>query len=238
MTSPFSPNNAESDTDPLLEMTVYPLPGTAHRKTLTAEQARRGQFKLFWLMALCSAPVLIAYLLFYVVRPGGQAGYGALIDPARAMPVASVQRLSGESSNLASLKGQWLLVNVAPGICQGVCEQRLLMTRQLRESMGKDKDRIDWVWLVSDTAPVSPALMPALKDAIVLRMSKQDLAQWLTPEPGKALADHLYLVDPLGNYMMRFPMDLSLKEAPKARRDLSRLLKATLAWDAPGRETP
>ena len=181
---------------------------------------------------------MIAYLLFYVIRPGAQSGYGLLVDPVRPMPALQVTALEGASLPLQSLKGQWLLVTVAGGACQAPCEQQLFLARQIRESMGKDKSRIDWVWLVSDQAQVPAALLPALKDATVLRMPEAALAHWLAAEPGKSLGDHVYVVDPLGNWMMRFPASLALKEAPKARRDLDRLLKATMAWDAPGRTAP
>lgn len=238
MTSPLPPSSQTAETDQLLEMTVYPLPGADNRPPMSVEQARKGQQKMLWLMALCSAPVLIAYFLFYVVRPGGQGGFGVLIDPAHPMPALHATSLTGDMVPLQSLKGQWLLVNVAAGDCQSACEQRLLTARQIRESMGKDKERIDRVWLVSDQAPVPAALLPTLKDSTILRMAAADISKWVAVEPGKQLQDHLYLVDPLGNWMMRFPSDLSLKEAPKVRKDLDRLLKATMSWDGPGRNTP
>ena len=52
---------------------------------------------------------------------------------------------------------------------------------------------------------------------------------------GQQLADHLYLVDPMGNWMMRFPAQLDLAAAAKAKRDLERLLRASSSWDQPGR---
>ena len=109
---------------------------------------------------------------------------------------------------LPSLKGQWLLVSVAGGACDAACERHLYLQRQLRESLGKDKERVDWVWLVADGAPVRERLRPALSQATVLQVDARALAQWLAPAPGHQLADHLYVVDPLGNWMMRFPAAL------------------------------
>ena len=143
--------------------------------------------------------------------------------------------MRGESVNLLSLKGQWLLISVAGGACDENCQRHLYLQRQVRESLGKEKDRVDRVWLVSDDAQVPEALRPALKDATVLRTSGKALAQWLTPAAGHALADHLYLVDPLGNLMMRFPASLNIADAAKAKGDLDRVLRASASWDKAGR---
>jgi hypothetical protein len=105
----------------------------------------------------------------------------------------------------------------------------------MRESLGKDKDRVDWVWLVTDEATVPQALQPALKEASVLRVNPQALAQWLSPASGETLPAHLYVVDPQGHWMMRFPPRLDAGGAAKAKRDLERLLRASASWDKAGR---
>jgi hypothetical protein len=66
----------------------------------------------------------------------------------------------------------------------------------------------------------------------VLHVDAQALAGWLQPAQGQKIEDHLYLVDPLGNWMMRFPASLDAKQA---KRDLDRLLRASAFWDKEGR---
>ena len=119
--------------------------------------------------------------------------------------------------------------------CDARCESNLYLQRQLRESLGKDKERVDWVWLVSDDERVPDRLRPALGQATVVRVPAQALAQWLTPEAGHPLSDALYVVDPMGHWMMRFPT-VTQENASKAKRDLARLLRASASWDQPGRE--
>jgi hypothetical protein len=77
--------------------------------------------------------------------------------------------------------------------------------------------------------------MPALKEAVVRRVDGAALAQWLAPANGHALPDHLYVVDPQGNWMMRFAPHLDSAGAAKAKRDLERLLRASASWDKAGR---
>jgi hypothetical protein len=101
--------------------------------------------------------------------------------------------------------------------------------------LGRERDRTDWVWLVSDEAPLDAALLAGLQDAVVLRLPKDQIAQWLRPQAGSELQDHLYLVDPKGDWMMRFPAHLQTDQAPKMRKDWERLLRASVSWDKAGR---
>ncbi len=220
-------------TDPMIQLSVHSLPAADQALT---QRTRVGRIKMLLVWAVCAAPVVASYFMYYVVRPEGRTNHGALIQPVRAMPEPAalpLLNLQGSPVLPASLKGQWLLVSVAGGACEAACEKTLYLQRQLRESLGRDKDRVDRVWLVSDGAPVREALLPALQQATVLRAPQADLARWLEPESGRQLADHLYLVDPRGDWMMRFPANVDFT---KAKRDLTRLLKASEAWDEAGRQ--
>jgi hypothetical protein len=216
-------------------MTVHALPEPGQ-----AQQQRRvsGRWKMLIVMLMCAAPVIASYLTFYVVRPEGRRNYGELMQPARALPDVQAVGLDGAAQNLRRLKGQWLLVSVAGGACNAACEKNIYLQRQLRESLGREKDRLDRVWLVTDDAPIAPALQTQVDakalDAYALRVPLASVAQWLAPAAGQQLTDHLYLVDPAGNWMLRFPVDM---DAAKAKRDLDRLLRAAASWDRAGRES-
>ena len=78
-------------------------------------------------------------------------------------------------------------------------------------------------------------LLPALAQATVLRVAPDVLQAWLAPAAGQQLQDHLYLVDPMGNWMMRMPAHIDVEKASKVKRDLERLLRASNSWDNAGR---
>jgi len=222
--------------DEPLGLTVHSLPAPDAVLQADGRRTRSGRLKMLALLLICAAPVLASYFTYYVVRPeGGTRNFGELITPTVSLPDVQVQNLQGPPLALPSLKGQWLLVTVADAACNAACEQNLYFQRQLRETLGKDKDRLDRLWLVSDEAPVRPELLPALQDAQVLRVPPAVLAAWLQPAPGKALGDHLYVIDPMGEWMMRFPAHMDLEAASRAKRDLSRLLRASSSWDQAGR---
>jgi len=216
-------------------MTVHSMPSPVAVAQGDARRTRAGRLKMLLVLLVCAAPVVASYFTYYVVRPEGRRNFGELIEPQRELPPLVGVGLDGQAVPLPSLRGQWLLVSVSSGACSAACENHLYLQRQLREVLGKDKERLDWVWLVDDMAPVPEALQPALKDATVLRVDGRQLAGWLAPAAGHALADHLYVVDPMGHWMMRFPAGLDREGAAKAKRDLERLMRASAGWDDAGR---
>lgn len=217
-----------------LSFTVHsmPTPGVddgARRTTM-------GRVKMMLILLVCAAPVIASYFTYFVIRPEGRTNYGELIDPQRPLPESLVfSDLQGQPMPAASLRGQWLLVVVSGGACDAECEKRLWLQRQLRETLGREKDRLDKVWLIVDDQPVRPETLQAIRTAApptVLRVRRDALEKWLQPAAGRALEQHFYVVDPLGNWMMRAPGD---PEPAKLKRDLEKLLRASSWWDTAGR---
>ncbi len=221
--------------DHALSLTVHSMPSPVQALDEQASRTRGGRWKMIAVMLVCAAPVIASYFSYYVLRPEGRRNFGELINPQRSLPDIKVSTLDGQGTNLKALKGQWLLVSVASGTCDDACAQNLYLQRQMRESLGKDKDRLDRVWLITDDNPINPKLQTALSGVTVLRVQASALASWLMPAGGEALADHLYVVDPMGNWMMRFPARINVTNAAKAKRDLERLLRASASWDTAGR---
>jgi hypothetical protein len=141
----------------------------------------------------------------------------------------------GQPVQPATLKGQWLLVVVSGGACNDACEKNLWLQRQLRETLGREKDRVDKVWLVNDGVPPRAQTVQALKAGVpgtVLSVPGPALSAWLQPAAGRQLEDHMYIIDPMGNWMMRVPPQ---PEPAKLKRDIEKLLRASASWDQAGR---
>jgi len=237
VSNPKSPPLAERGQweDTPLGMTVHTLPNPNEAVLVDEKRTRAGRWKMLVVLLVCASPVIASYFTYYVIRPEGRRNHGELINLQRNLPSLEVSKLSGEKVSLTSLKGQWLLISVADAACDEACQKHLYFQRQLRESLGKEKDRIEWVWLATGDAPVDDKLMPALSQATVLRINQQNISEWLQPAAGHQLPEHLYVIDPMGNWMMRFPPGIDLASAAKAKKDLDRLLRASAFWDTPGR---
>ena len=216
-------------------LTVHSMPAPALADDLT-RRTTHGRRMMLAVLLICAAPVIASYLTFFVIRPEGRTNYSELIEPLRPVPAdLSLVDLAGKPVAAASLKGQWLLVVVAGGACDVVCERSLWVQRQLRETLGREKDRIDKVWLIPDGVAPRPQTLQAVStntDITVLQAQSDALAQWLQPAKGHALSDHMYVVDPLGNWMMRVPPN---PDPARLKRDIEKLLRASAGWDQPGR---
>jgi hypothetical protein len=220
-----------------VSFTVHSLPA-AHLDA-DIERTRSGRVKMLLVLLACAAPVIASYLAYFVVRPEGRSNYATLIEPTRPLPdTLPLVDLDGRTLQPASLRHQWLLVVVAGGACDAACERALYLQRQLREALGRERDRLDKVWFIVDDAPVRPEVRAAVSQgsspAWLLRVPRPALEQWLQPQAGRTLEQHYYIVDPMGEWMMRAPTDA---DPARLKRDIERLLRASGFWDQPGRST-
>jgi len=166
----------------------------------------RPGLKLAAVFAICTAPFALGWLAYEYRWFAGQAGnYGELIAPR---PIDGA---------LAALRGKWVLLTADPAACAAACERKLYIVRQVRKAQGKDAERIERLWLVTDSGKPRAELVTALEGAHLATPS----VPLLQSLPGAPL-EHIYLVDPLGNLMMRFPAE---PDPAKMIKDLQRLLK-------------
>jgi hypothetical protein len=184
-----------------------------------------GRWKLLLVVAICAAPMIASYLTYYVIKPAGRNNYGALIDPREhPLPDLGGKLLDGKPVSLDAYKGRWLMIQAESGDCGDPCAKKLFAQRQLRAMQGKAADRIEPIWLITDDKPLSTVLMRAYDGTRMVRVNAAALNAWLPTEPGTRVEDHIYLVDPLGHLMMRFPKDADPK---KVKADMSKLLAAS-----------
>ncbi|MDE2626285.1 MAG: hypothetical protein KGL99_03955 [Burkholderiales bacterium] len=226
-------SSAMSDRDSPLNLTVHTMPSPALDGA--ARRTLRGRLQMLLVLAVCAAPVIASYITYFVIRPQGRTNYSELIEPQRPIPAAlALTDLQGAAVPSASLKGHWLLVVVSGGACNAVCERHLWVQRQLREALGRDKERLEKVWLITDGAAPRQQTLDAVRTnttETILQVPERALSAWLQPAVGRTLEDHMYIVDPRGHWMMRVPAD---PDPAKLKRDIEKLLRASAGWDKPG----
>jgi hypothetical protein len=195
----------------------------------TAASGQPGHWRryrvLYAVIALCSAPVLASYLAYYVFPPSGRTNYGTLITP-RPMPTAPFAALDGRPFSFRELAGRWVMVAAAPAACDAACASALLQMRQQRLMTGKERDRVERVWLITDDAPVASELLREYDGTFFVRAQSATVRELLAADGGP-LTGHVWLVDPMGNLMLRWPQD---PEPQRVKKDLSRLLAASSHW--------
>ncbi|MFN0159611.1 MAG: SCO family protein [Burkholderiales bacterium] len=190
------------------------------REDAYRDAIRAGRVRMLLVFLACAAPVIASYATYYFVKPQARVNHGELINPARPLGDPPLAQLDGRPARLSDYRGKWLLVTADRGACAASCTDKLFKMRQLRTMQGKERERIERVWLISDDEPLSTMLMREYDDMRMLRARGSPLLGEL-PSGGDA-ADSIWLIDPLGNLVLRYPRDADPR---KMHNDIKRLLK-------------
>lgn len=180
------------------------------------ESRRTAVRTLTLIAAVCLAPVVASYAVYYLFPRERQMNYGLLLPTAPA-PALAGARADGAPFRLDELRGKWVLLTIGGDRCDAACVRGLYATRQARAMQGKEQDRIArTLVLAGETLPGAELLVqhPGL---VVIHTP--GVASSFPGAPGTA-----YLLDPLGNLVLRYPEDPDIKGIA---RDLGRLLKAS-----------
>ena len=174
-----------------------------------SDPLKRGRVKLTLLGLFFAAPFALAWLAYRLDwSPGATSNYGELVTPPRPLSGAALERL----------RGKWVLVTLDAGACDAYCEKKLYFMRQLRRAQGKDRDRVERLWLLTDGRRPGAALGAAIEGT---HLAPAAALAARFPAAG-AVSDHIYVVDPLGNLMMRYPRE---PDPSRMLEDLRRLLR-------------
>jgi hypothetical protein len=184
---------------------------------------------LYLLVAVTLAPILASYFAYYVMPPTARTNYGTLVEPQRPVPAIPGTRLDGAAFDLRTLKDKWVLVMADEAACDEHCQSKLFHMRQQRTMTGKERDQIERVWFITGSAPLSNALIREYEGTHFIRVDERDVRPLLAlPDTaGANLRDHIWLIDPYGNLMLRWPRNPDPKGT---KSDLARLLKASSLW--------
>ena len=202
------------------------IPASQVDRQAVDARTRRGRIQMILLLLACAAPVIASYLAYYVFKPeGGKTNYGTLIQPPQAINPSWLD---------ISFSGKWTLLVARPASeCRkgnDACVELLYLMRQVRFALGKEKNRVQLVWVVSDRLPVDPDIKQAYDPEtagfiIVPAPDPKNGAAWLTWLNQQNLGRGIQLIDPSGEKMMVFPDKAESKDFVRMRKDLDRLLK-------------
>lgn len=198
---------------------MMPMRHRVSEITKAMKLSSRGKFLL--VVAVFVVPVIAAYLAYFGWRPGGHTNYGTLLSPAPLRHVDGTLQ-NGQAFSLEALKGKWVMVHVGPSRCDAQCARQLYLMRQVRLTQGKHQSRIERLWVLTDPGAPDAARVAEHAGLVVWRPADPAFAAQF-PATGDRAA-HIYLVDPLGNLMLRFPERPDHKGMMK---DLKLLLKAS-----------
>jgi cytochrome oxidase Cu insertion factor (SCO1/SenC/PrrC family) len=185
-------------------------------KEITPRTRKR---KLLLLMTLMIAPIALSYLLFFWGAPSGRVNYGELIE-VKVLPDIALRKTDGVTFNISQLRGKWIMLVVDSGMCDESCRKKLYFMRQIRLMQKTEMERIERVWLIDDDKIPKSGILKDFKGTVLINAKGSEMLKAI---PAKiSQHDHIYMIDPLGNLMMRFPKDV---DPSRMAKDLKRLLK-------------
>lgn len=178
-----------------------------------------GRKALIVMLLLVGVPMIAGLLTFRWSNRGQTSNYGMIVEPS-PLPAETLTDVGGSSFEFEALRGRWILVLADPGACDELCRKRLFLVRQIRTALGKDMGRIERVWMVSDGATPESALLADHAGTRVVRAAGSRALALLNANGSESAS--FFLVDPLGNVMLRYPKD---PDARRVLKDLEHLLR-------------
>ena len=186
---------------------------------------RRGRRRLLLIAVIFFTPMLLAWLVYFGpqdLRPEGRTNYGELQQPVAPLELAL---RDAQGAPLAEpWDGKWTLLQVLPADCDAACAARVVEMRQLRKSLHRRRTRVQRLVVLPDAATAQElaaqwgAEQPFLRYAVLPASDHAALAARINQGDAGAVA----LIDPLGNYVLRYAGEADLRGMYK---DIKRLLK-------------
>lgn len=178
----------------------------------------KSRIKLLIIILILASPVFLATTYYLMGFNPGSMNYGDLLE---------VQKVKGDGVNqvdntifrMKDLHGKWAMVTIDSGECNEACRLKLFYMRQTRIMQHTEKGRVERLWLIDDNKAVSDELLEEYKGTLFINAKDSELIKAIESE--EVNRNHIYLVDFMGNLMMRFPEDL---EPKKMSEDIKRLL--------------
>lgn len=180
------------------------------------KKSNRRKFLL--LLALMCAPVVISYTLYFLEYRPESKHYGDLI-PIVKVNGAGTNQSDNTILRMKDLHGKWILVTIDSGYCDEACQEKLYFMRQVRLVQGKQKHRIERLWLINDNAIPDAELVKQYEGTLFVNAKDSEILGFI--ETRESQTKHIYLIDPIGNLMMRFPENV---DGTKMGHDIKRLL--------------
>jgi hypothetical protein len=197
---------------------------SAQNPTQQQTEQRKSRRTLLLVAAVCLAPFVGSFALYFFWQPSSRINYGELVEGV-ILPAGGLTQVDaggGKPFDFVQVRGRWLFVTVDSGACDEYCQKKLWKMRQVRLTQGKYMERIERVWLLSDGQSVAASVLKEYEGTWIAGAQGSAILKSFPHRDGGAQRDHIYLVDPLGNVVLRYPKDA---DPSRMKKDLTRLLK-------------
>ncbi len=193
--------------------------------------SRVQKLKFLGIALVCLAPVLFSYGFYYLGGTSKTTNHGTLLEPQRPAQGLKLTQLDGKPLATESFRKRFVMVTTDQASCNESCAKLLYTTRQIHAMTGKERERVERLWIIPRAADITtqdsprpdPKLLAAHEGLFVAYADANELNKLLPVAADHAFTEHIFLIDVQGNLMMRYNKQ---SDPYKVKKDLSILLKA------------
>jgi len=175
---------------------------------------RRNRVQMIIILAVALVSLGGSYLLFFITQ--GEQGWGTTNNGEWVTGEITTTQLGWSEASSAQAPGTWWLWMLA-GDCDTTCQGTAKNLRALHILLNREADRVKRGY---STHPSQPRI-----EAMVLDWQAEYPKLETIEAPGSLdLAPGVYIIDPHGNLVFRYPLDT---EPKPVLQDLKKLLKVS-----------
>ena len=192
---------------------------------------KRNNTTLWIMVFLFGLPYLAAYFFYFnrdTINLGEQTNHGTIVHPAKPVTDKPLKLIDGTNFQVSDLKGKWVMLSIGSSECKEACQDNIYKIRQIKKALAAEHKRVEKLYFLLDLDHID-SFRDNLKDykgMHVVSPEADDYTQYLSifSIDNHTINDGIYIIDPLGNYMMMYPPG---EEPKNILKDMERLLKVS-----------
>lgn len=202
------------------------------------ENRKKNRLTLIALFVLFVSPVAIAYFSYFNGWFSGTTkNHGQLLNETEIFDIEDYEFIRPNNKKITGKEFEtlyWWLMPIDPAFCDNDCLKiNLHLLKQTYIGLGKERKRLNPLLVLPKPADIDlesfPIAFSQFSQGSVSVLSSRINNSDVSVKPRDLPANFIYLVDPLGNIMMRYPLVKDEKNAAEKsqglRRDILRLFK-------------
>jgi cytochrome oxidase Cu insertion factor (SCO1/SenC/PrrC family) len=185
----------------------------------------RNPYTPWFVVAAFVVPVAMAYVIFFFADVTSFTNRGEIFNPVIDVTSLKLKNEKNEIIPEKTLRYKWRFISFVGSDCDEACNQRLHDSRQVHKRFGKDSHRI--LRVIVNLEPASESLNKLIEteypDALRMNGDTKTINAAFSGT-SKLYENEIYIMDPMGNIMMRFTQEQSINDF---QFDMKKLLKAS-----------
>ena len=185
---------------------------------------KAGQIKFLLIVFIFALPFFISYMImddYTLDKKWNKTNYGELIEPVISITNIPITNVNNDLKNTSLLNGKWILIYQPHNTCMEQCLNEIYLLRQVHTALGKDADRLTRLLLSNKNTDNN--LLTQVKKSypnFIIVNKKPDALHGLIKKISSS--SPLFLVDPLGNVILKYEDNF---EGKKLLKDIKKLFR-------------